>query len=1033
MDATRAARRPHSFTGRSTDEDPRASRRTTTTRRPRSSSTACPSPPCRRSASRATRTTRRSRVARHRAVPRAAPASSPSELDAVVFYEKPMLKFERILTMALREWPRTLLELPAGDEEHARREALGEGPHQELARRPGRARSSSPSTTRSHAAAAFLTAPTKEAAILTADGVGEWATLSVGRGKRTPDEDARVELLREIRFPHSLGMLYSTFTAFLGFQVNEGEYKVMGLASYGKPALRRRGAQGHPARPTTARSSSTCASSSTTRRRSARTARQFVDLFGAPRAPWEPLDPTSDDGRALRRHRGERAARARGDPRRHRASACTRRRGCRTSASAAASRSTASCNARILRESGFERVFVPPAPGDAGCALGAALLADRVHFGNPDRDFPDHPYWGPEHRAGRARAHRARGRPHARRRWPSDAELFERIARELSRRQDRRLDGRADRVRPAGARQPEHPLGAAHRRAARPPEQEHQVPRGVPPLRARRADRAREHVLRPAPRRPPPRALHVGRLPGARGAPRPARRRHARRRHGARCRRSTATSRRASTRSSRPTGASRASRSSSTRRSTSPASRSSTAPSRGTPRSGAAGSTCSWRDGTWSPRSARERARHRRRRPGGRRMSLQRKGKIRRGLTVMGSAVPSIADFVGGMWKNEKRNRWLVPLVVFLCITGARARAREHGRGARAVHLHDLLRCSRRCSICSRAPRAAARCGARTSVSCARSAPRATPSATESPICACRPTRPPRRCASFYTVAPFPGYPAARQPRLAARARRPERVRAPARPGHPRRRARRRGRVRHGADVALPRDGRPRRHRRGPDARLALARGRRRAPLRRRQGPLRRDRPAPPRPARGRVRRRLLVGRPSPHARSARLVRRARTSRASGRASSYSASTTRGRASRTACAARSAASRASSGCRSIRSSATAPSEPARREAWLRDQYMHPEEHRHTTREVQRWFAESGIEYLRTYPDSLFASEPAGGRRALPAVGGRLGPRELDGAARVDEDARARGGALGDDREEGVRGSSQSCGRGWTPA
>src|SRR5207245_6212192 len=82
----------------------------------------------------------------------------------------------------------------------------------------------------SHAAAAFLTAPCDEAAILTADGVGEWATLTLGRGSKRGGS-ARVELLRELRFPHSLGMLYSTFTAFLGFQVNEGEYKVMGLRS----------------------------------------------------------------------------------------------------------------------------------------------------------------------------------------------------------------------------------------------------------------------------------------------------------------------------------------------------------------------------------------------------------------------------------------------------------------------------------------------------------------------------------------------------------------------------------------------------------------------------------------------------------------------------------------------------------------------------------------------------------------------------------------------------------------------------------
>src|SRR5207244_9222498 len=89
----------------------------------------------------------------------------------------------------------------------------------------------------SHAAAAFLTAPTRSAAILTSDGVGEWATMSVGRGERRADGTTSIALLREIRFPHSLGMLYSTFTAYLGFKVNEDEYKVMGLAGYGRPTL----------------------------------------------------------------------------------------------------------------------------------------------------------------------------------------------------------------------------------------------------------------------------------------------------------------------------------------------------------------------------------------------------------------------------------------------------------------------------------------------------------------------------------------------------------------------------------------------------------------------------------------------------------------------------------------------------------------------------------------------------------------------------------------------------------------------------
>ena len=160
----------------------------------------------------------------------------PEDLDAVVFYEKPMLKFERILTMALRGFPRTWASFP-----RAMKNALGGklGVKGIISSQLG-VRSNRILFTehhQSHAAAAFLTAPTKQAAILTADGVGEWATLSLGRGAIRGDGSVSLELLRELRFPHSLGMLYSTFTAYLGFPVNEGEYKLMGLASYGKPSL----------------------------------------------------------------------------------------------------------------------------------------------------------------------------------------------------------------------------------------------------------------------------------------------------------------------------------------------------------------------------------------------------------------------------------------------------------------------------------------------------------------------------------------------------------------------------------------------------------------------------------------------------------------------------------------------------------------------------------------------------------------------------------------------------------------------------
>ena len=155
---------------------------------------------------------------------------SPEDLDAVVFYEKPMLKFERIVTMALRGFPRTWRSFP-----RAMQNALGGKLWvkgiiaSQLGVRGDRILFTDHH--RSHAAAAFLGSPSRAAAILTADGVGEWATLSLGRGTVSDGGVASIEMLRELRFPHSLGMLYSTFTAYLGFPVNEGEYKVMGLAA----------------------------------------------------------------------------------------------------------------------------------------------------------------------------------------------------------------------------------------------------------------------------------------------------------------------------------------------------------------------------------------------------------------------------------------------------------------------------------------------------------------------------------------------------------------------------------------------------------------------------------------------------------------------------------------------------------------------------------------------------------------------------------------------------------------------------------
>ena len=153
-----------------------------------------------------------------------------SQLDHVVFYEKPLLKFDRLIetylafapagfksfTQSMPLWLKEKLHTPRILDEGLNHQYQGRyvfTDHHE-----------------SHAASAFFPSPFQEAAIITVDGVGEWATATVGRGT-----DNRIELLQELRFPHSLGLLYSAFTYYTGFKVNSGEYKLMGLAPYGTP------------------------------------------------------------------------------------------------------------------------------------------------------------------------------------------------------------------------------------------------------------------------------------------------------------------------------------------------------------------------------------------------------------------------------------------------------------------------------------------------------------------------------------------------------------------------------------------------------------------------------------------------------------------------------------------------------------------------------------------------------------------------------------------------------------------------------
>jgi carbamoyltransferase len=302
------------------------------------------------------------------------------DVDCVAFYDKPFLKFERLLEtyvafaprgfrsfrMAIPLWLREKLfqkdllakELQkyTGDKDWAERLLFSE--HH-----------------LSHAASAFYPSPFDEAVVLTMDGVGEWTTTSVAIGR-----GAQLEIVRELHFPHSLGLLYSAFTYYTGFRVNSGEYKLMGLAPYGEPRYRGLILE----RLMDLKPDGTfrlnmeffdyCTGLTMTNRR-------FDALFGGPpRREGEPLE---------QRHMDLAAS----------VQAVTEEVVLRLTRSLAAEFGLPNlclaggvalncvANGKVVRDGAFENVWVQPAAGDAGGALGAALIATHLHHGRP-RETP---------------------------------------------------------------------------------------------------------------------------------------------------------------------------------------------------------------------------------------------------------------------------------------------------------------------------------------------------------------------------------------------------------------------------------------------------------------------------------------------------------------------------------------------------------------------------------------------------------------------------------------------------------------------
>ncbi|MFH1857777.1 MAG: carbamoyltransferase [Candidatus Omnitrophota bacterium] len=304
----------------------------------------------------------------------------PEEIDYVVFYEKPFLKFDRILKSCLETYPRSYTFFREAmihwlfDKLWIKsliEEKVGVPPEKILFTQHHL----------SHAASAFLCSPFEKAAILTVDGVGEWNTATIGKG-----EGNRISLLYEMNFPHSVGLLYSVFTAFLGFEVNEGEYKVMGMAPYGKPVYEDKIRQilkiyedgsiwldpryfchHYGTKPFND---------------------LFVKLFGKPRDPRtsDALEqPYADLAASIQKVTEEIMVKM--------ARYAHQVTGVKKMCLAGGVALNTVANWKILEETPIEELFVQPAAGDSGGALGAALDIASL-LGEPRNFVLEHAYWG---------------------------------------------------------------------------------------------------------------------------------------------------------------------------------------------------------------------------------------------------------------------------------------------------------------------------------------------------------------------------------------------------------------------------------------------------------------------------------------------------------------------------------------------------------------------------------------------------------------------------------------------------------------
>jgi carbamoyltransferase len=320
---------------------------------------------------------------------------SLADVDYVAFYDKPFLKFERLLETYLAFAPRGFrsfsMAVPVWLKEKLfQKNLLKRRLKQQCPEFDWEKRLLFTEHHQAHAASAFFPSPFEEAVILTMDGVGEWATTSVGRGNGN-----KLEMIEEIHFPHSLGLLYSAFTYYTGFKVNSGEYKVMGLAPYGEPKYKSRildnliDLKEDGSFRLNLDYFDYCTGLRMTNAR-------FDALFeGPPRDPASLLEQRHMDlAASIQAVIEEIVLRI--------ARSTARKTGARNLCLAGGVALNCVANGKIMDGQFFEQIWIQPAAGDAGGALGTALAACHLYHDQPrhvnvDSDAMVGSYLGPEH------------------------------------------------------------------------------------------------------------------------------------------------------------------------------------------------------------------------------------------------------------------------------------------------------------------------------------------------------------------------------------------------------------------------------------------------------------------------------------------------------------------------------------------------------------------------------------------------------------------------------------------------------------